>query len=105
MLGCLGLAGWRLGNSQAASLALAVVLPVVAAVVWGRWVAPRTSHRLADPTRLALEAALFTLTLTAILLSAPTPAMTAFALAVVAAFLVSIPARKHEPTPKPTGRS
>jgi hypothetical protein len=44
-----------------ASLAwpLALVLPASFALAWGRWVAPRSTTRLADPARLATEVALF----------------------------------------------
>lgn len=38
---------------------LAVALPVAAAVVWGRWVAPKATRRLPDPRRLAVELVLF----------------------------------------------
>jgi hypothetical protein len=98
MLGCLGVVGWRAGDSTAQSIGLAVVLPLVVAVVWGRAVAPRAPRRLRDPARLALEVLLFAGTLVAVLASEPTPALTGAAVAVVAAFAVSIPARGHEPT-------
>jgi hypothetical protein len=40
----------------------AVLLPALLAMVWGRFVAPRSRHRLADPLRLAIEIALFAAT-------------------------------------------
>jgi Protein of unknown function (DUF2568) len=39
--------------------ALGVALPVLVAVVWGAWIAPKARRRLADPLRLALELAIF----------------------------------------------
>lgn len=99
MLGCLGIGGWRLGDSLLASLALSVVLPVVAAAVWGRWVAPRASHRLRDPARLSVEITLFAAALFAAMGASPSPAMTIVGLAVWAGFLASIPSRRHEPVP------
>ena len=32
---------------------------VAIAVVWGVWIAPKSSHRLPDPSRLVLELAIF----------------------------------------------
>lgn len=40
---------------------LAVLVPIGAAVAWGRWLAPRASRPLRDPRRLGLEVALFTI--------------------------------------------
>lgn len=53
MLAALAVAG------AAVSPVLAVVLPVLAAAVWARWIAPKSRRRLADPVRLAVELALF----------------------------------------------
>jgi hypothetical protein len=39
--------------------ALAAALVLAAAAVWGRWMAPASPHRLADPARLLVEAAFF----------------------------------------------
>lgn len=44
--------GWR---HWLVSLALVVVV----AVVWGRWIAPSSSHRLDDPARFVVQTALF----------------------------------------------
>jgi hypothetical protein len=33
--------------------------PLVAAAIWGRWMAPRSSTRLTDPKRLAAEVVFF----------------------------------------------
>lgn len=46
-----GLLGVRVG--------LAVVAVVVAAAIWGLWIAPRARRRLPDPWRLVLEIVLF----------------------------------------------
>lgn len=61
MLAALGVGGWTLGAPAGAVLGvlLAAALPVLAAVVWGRWVAPRASRRLQDPARLGVEVVLF----------------------------------------------
>lgn len=40
-------------------LELAVVLPLAAGVLWGSFVAPKARRRLADPSRLGVEAAVF----------------------------------------------
>lgn len=39
-------AGWRLGDPPGTALLLAVVLPLAVVVVWGRWFAPRSVHRI-----------------------------------------------------------
>ena len=102
MLVCLCIGGWQLGESLLASLALSVALPLVAAAVWGRWVAPRASRRLRDPARLGVEVTLFAATLLAVMGAHPPPAMAALGLAVWAAFLASIPSRRYEPgLPRP----
>jgi hypothetical protein len=44
-----GLAQWLLGLGT----------PLLAAVVWGRFVAPKASHPQVDPIRLGLEVAVF----------------------------------------------
>jgi hypothetical protein len=42
-----------------ARFALAAAAVLAAAGVWGRWMAPTSRHRLADPARLLAEAAFF----------------------------------------------
>jgi drug/metabolite transporter (DMT)-like permease len=96
MLVCLCIGGWQFGESLLASIVLGVVLPLVAAVVWGRWVAPRASRRLRDPGRLGVEVTLFVAALLAVMGAHPSPAMAVFGLAVWVAFLASIPSRRHE---------
>lgn len=62
LLAALGVGGWRLGGRVGGTLAgvvLAMSLPLVAATVWGFWVAPRARRRLDDPARLLIEVALF----------------------------------------------
>jgi hypothetical protein len=54
----LAYAGASLGSGVGA-IVLAIVLPVVAVVVWGRWCAPRSPHRLGTPARIPLELAVF----------------------------------------------
>jgi hypothetical protein len=78
-------------------------MPLVAALAWGRWVAPRAPRRLADPKRLALEITLFTAALLVVLGADPSPASGVFGVAVWAAFLASIPSRGHEPVPPGPG--
>jgi Protein of unknown function (DUF2568) len=60
LLAALAVTGWRLGDPPVMQVVLAVLLPLVAVAVWGRLVAPRASGRLADPSRLAVETVLFT---------------------------------------------
>jgi hypothetical protein len=59
MLAALAWTGSELTSSLAANIALAIALPLVAAGVWGAWVAPKASSRLPDPARLLVELVLF----------------------------------------------
>jgi hypothetical protein len=94
MLAALAWGGWFLGGDIALSLVLALLLPVVAATVWSRWVAPRARHRLTDPARLAVEVVLFVAAAYVVANAEPHPESIAFGLGVGAAFLISMPARR-----------
>lgn len=59
MLAALGYAGFRLGDGIVTEIALAVALPLAAAVVWGVAIAPKARRRLPDPGRAVLELLLF----------------------------------------------
>lgn len=65
------------------AVVLAVGFPLVAVLVWGRWNAPRSSHRLPTAPRIVCELAVFTVA--AVLLAvAGAPVLTAvFAVLVV----------------------
>lgn len=103
MLLCMALGGWALGGSFSVSLLLCVALPVVAALVWGRWVAPRASRRLRDPGRLAVEVVMFAVALLLMLFAGTAPALPVLGLTVSAAFVLSVPSRGHEPAGPLTG--
>jgi hypothetical protein len=52
--------GWRTAGPELwQRLLLAVLFPVAAALIWGRWVAPRSDRKLADPARLLPEWVVF----------------------------------------------
>lgn len=68
LLAALAVAGARLG-SGAAGVVLAVVLPVLLAVVWGRWLAPRAPHPVSAAVRLAVKTALVVATAALLALS------------------------------------
>jgi Protein of unknown function (DUF2568) len=59
LLVALAVWGFHTGSSPAADLALGLGAPLLAAVIWGLWVAPASRRRLADPARLVLEVVLF----------------------------------------------
>ncbi len=50
--------GWSLAPG-ALRWAAVVVVPVCAAAVWGRWMAPRSPRQLRDPLRLVVEVLFF----------------------------------------------
>jgi hypothetical protein len=54
-LAALAYGGWQAPGLLWLRIVLAVVLPLTAAVVWGRWVAPKASRPLPDPLRLIPE--------------------------------------------------
>jgi Protein of unknown function (DUF2568) len=58
LLAALAVAGARLVDGALGRIALAVAFPLVAAVIWGRWLAPRARGRLAHPGRLVVKLAL-----------------------------------------------
>jgi len=89
LLTALGYVGWVLVEGPALlRVLLAACLPLLAAAVWGRWVAPRASRRLEDPARLAVEVVLFAGAVVALaVLGSPVAAAL-----LAAAYLVGAPA-------------
>ena len=59
MLVALGWVGGEIGSSWVVSVPLAIAFPLVAAVVWGMFIAPKAPRRLTDPAKLAVELVLF----------------------------------------------
>lgn len=59
LLGGLALAGTRLGGGVALAIVDAVLLPLVAAAIWGLFIGPRARRRLPEPARFLVEFALF----------------------------------------------
>jgi len=54
-LAALGYGGWRVPGPVWLRVLLAIALPLLAAVLWARWVAPKASHPIPDPQRLIPE--------------------------------------------------
>ena len=94
MLAALAWGGWHLTDSTPLSLVAAVLLPVAAAAVWGRWVAPRARHRLGDPARAGVELVLFFAAFVLLSQAEPHPDTVGWALAMLLLYLVSMPARR-----------
>jgi len=68
-----------------------ILLPLTAVVVWGRFVAPRSPKRLADPGRLMAELAVFSVTCVALVATGhPIIATTMTATSVAVALAVRI---------------
>ena len=59
MLALLAVAGWGLGSGGLMGIALATFYPALVILIWSVWIAPKASHRLGDPWRLIVQAALF----------------------------------------------
>jgi hypothetical protein len=54
-LAALAYGGWHVPGPLWSRILLAVAFPLVAAIIWGRWVAPKASHPIPDPQRLIPE--------------------------------------------------
>lgn len=61
-LAVFGFFGYRIGVGDAvATAALAIAIPLGAAVLWGTFAAPLSTRRLRDPQRFVFETAFFAL--------------------------------------------
>ncbi len=87
MLAALAYWGYHIGDSLLMKLVLALGAPLVAAVVWGAFIAPRAWRRLTDPARLLLELVLWVAAALA-LAAAGQPTLAVLFAVVVAANLV-----------------
>ncbi|MFL6126371.1 YrdB family protein [Actinophytocola sp.] len=59
LLAGLAVAGARLGDGVVLAVVDAVLLPLVAAALWGLFIAPRARRRLPEPARFTVEFVLF----------------------------------------------
>jgi hypothetical protein len=59
MLVALGWVGGEIGQSSVVSVLLAIASPLLAAVLWGMFIAPKAPRRLTDPAKLVVELVLF----------------------------------------------
>ena len=59
MLVALGWVGGEIGSSWVVRVLLAIAFPLVAAAVWGVFIAPKAQRRLTDPAKLLVELMLF----------------------------------------------
>jgi hypothetical protein len=96
LLAALAWGGWHLSDSTPISLVAAVLLPVIATLVWGRWVAPRAGHRLRDPARAVVEIVLFMVAFVLLTRSEPQPETIGWALVMLLLYLFSMPAGRVE---------
>jgi hypothetical protein len=92
LLAGLALGGWAVGGRWPVSAALAVALPVAAAVVWGAWCAPRAARRLPTRSRWAVKSGLFVATSVLLVVAGPRPVAPILAAVMLVAFAVSLPA-------------
>lgn len=66
MLAALGYWGFTLDQGLAVRVGAGLGVPVLAAVVWGVWMAPRASIRLQEPLHTILEVIIFGLAIAAL---------------------------------------
>jgi Protein of unknown function (DUF2568) len=55
LLVALGVWGFTVGGGTFTKIVLGVGAPLAAAIVWGRFIAPKARRRLEDPARFSLE--------------------------------------------------
>ena len=82
-LAALGYWGFHTGRGTLAKLGLGLGAPLLAAVVWGLFVAPQATVAVPRPVHLALEVAVFGLAAVALYAAGQPPLALAFALVVV----------------------
>jgi hypothetical protein len=58
-LASVGWWGWHVGGSTPGRLALAVVLPVAVAIVWGLFIAPKARFHVSKPVWYGLQVVIF----------------------------------------------
>jgi len=66
MLAALGYWGFTLDQGLAVRVGAGLGAPLLAAVVWGLWMAPRASNRLQEPLHLIVELLIFGLAIAAL---------------------------------------
>jgi hypothetical protein len=66
MLAALGYWGFTLDQGMAVRVGAGLGAPILAAVVWGMWMAPRASNRLPEPLHLIAELIIFGLAIAAL---------------------------------------
>ena len=66
MLAALGYWGFTLDQGLAVRVGVGLAAPLLAAVVWGVWMAPKASNPLQEPWHLLLELLIFGLAITAL---------------------------------------
>lgn len=59
LLGALGYWGFQLEQGWLVRVLMGIGVPLLAAVTWGMFIAPKAEHLLADPWRFGLEFFLF----------------------------------------------
>jgi hypothetical protein len=61
LLAALGYWGFQLDQNLLLRIVAGIGVPLLAATVWGLWVAPKATNQLADPARFGVELTLFAL--------------------------------------------
>ena len=87
MLTLLALGGWDLGGGGLLGIALAVLYPSIALLIWAVWLAPRSNERLDDPWRLLVQIVLFVATGAVVAIAGHLATGIVFGLVAVAAFV------------------
>ena len=87
-LAALGYWGWQFGIAGFARVLLAAVTPLLAASLWGRFIAPKASNRLEDPIRAGVEVIFFGAATAALATTGAITIAAAFGMAAAASLLL-----------------
>jgi hypothetical protein len=83
LLGALGWVGFQLGEPMIAKVALAIILPLGAAIIWGMFIAPRASFIVQRWLWVAIQALLFSAAVAGLIAIGQRQLAIAFGLAVI----------------------
>jgi Protein of unknown function (DUF2568) len=90
-LAALAVWGAQVGDSVVVQVALAVAAPLIAATLWGLWVAPKAARRLPDPARAGVELVVFGAAVAGLFAAGhPTAAVILAVLSAISASLVRV---------------
>lgn len=96
LLAALAYGGWHMVDPLAGSITLAIALPLLAAVIWGRYLSPRAAVAVRDPWRLLIELVLFAAAVALLALAGQTVLAWILAIAIAVSDALAFPLGQRE---------